>query len=193
MYTTKSTKKSNNVSSCDCSSCDRSSKLESTKQEEMSKTSYPKNSGAYLQTSGIKPEMQKHITAEKLNGGAITLGVPEQVDAQKCVGISEDGKTVTILHSGVYFLIAAPQTGFTCSSGVARFWLKKNGENVANSNIQLNGDTNTKDVIVLQAILECDKCDKIQVCGNGHYAQVEAIQHEGEPLVPSVIFSIFKI
>ena len=155
------------------------------------KCKYEKGKSAYLQSSGIKPRNQK-ITVEVVEGDAITLGAKSQIDAQENVGISGDGQTIKIRKDGIYFLLAAPQTGFT-GSGKARFWLRLNGDDVANSNVQLNGDANIKDVIVIQAILELESGDRVQVIGDGSNAQVEAIQNHGEPLVPSIIFSLFKI
>ncbi|MDH3824142.1 MAG: hypothetical protein OES19_10485, partial [Nitrosopumilus sp.] len=73
---------------------------------------------------------------------------------------------VQILESGTYVLIAAPQVGRTSGneSRSVDFWLRKNGRDIANSNIRcvLQTDQN-KDVIVNQTMMPFQAGDVINV------------------------------
>ena len=73
-----------------------------------------------------------------------------------------------------------------------------NGKDVANSNVQLCQDAGSraKDVIVSQGIVPLAAGDALEVMmsANNPAAKlcIEAIQPSGEPLVPSIIFSMIK-
>ncbi len=125
----------------------------------------------------------------------IKLNLTDAID-----GVGHDNSNPEDIHiekSGPYFIVAAPQTG-TCTKfcpSYADFWLRVNNKDVPNSNIRLQFATAaTKDVIVLQAIVELKRGDLLNVLmsGNGD-TFIEAIKPENEPLVPSIIFSLFKI
>ena len=107
---------------------------------------------------------------------------------------------VRILESGTYVLIAAPQVGRTSGneSRSVDFWLRKNGRDIANSNIRcvLQTDQN-KDVIVNQTMMSFQAGDVINVMmaveKAGEGLGIEAIKTQGRPLIPSIIFSAHKI
>jgi hypothetical protein len=107
---------------------------------------------------------------------------------------------VRIVKSGTYVLIAAPQVGRTSGDGASSvdFWLRKNGKDIANSNIRcvLQTDQN-KDVIVNQTMMPFQAGDVINVMmaveKTGEGLGIEAIKTEGRPLIPSIIFSMHKI
>jgi len=107
---------------------------------------------------------------------------------------------VQILESGTYVLIAAPQVGRTSGneSRSVDFWLRKNGRDIANSNIRcvLQTDQN-KDVIVNQTMMPFQAGDVINVMmaveKTGEGLGIEAIKTQGRPLIPSIIFSMHKI
>ena len=156
---------------CDCSKC------------------RPKKKGNYAQlSSDILQKARCEPVKVKLN----------LQDAISGVGHHKSCPTdITIKKSGAYFVVAAPQVGSTnkfCPS-YADFWLRLNGDDVPNSNVRfqmVNGAS--KDVIVLQAIVEVKCGDLLNVMMSGTKgAFIEPIKPCEEPLVPSIIFSIFKI
>jgi hypothetical protein len=113
---------------------------------------------------------------------------------------NEHPTDVRIVQSGTYLLIAAPQVGRTSGneSSSVDFWLRKNGRDIANSNIRcvLQTDQN-KDVIVNQTMMPFAAGDVINVMmaveKTGEGLGIEAIKTEGRPLIPSIIFSMHKI
>jgi len=76
--------------------------------------------------------------------------------------------------------------------------LRKNGTDIPNSNVRfvLNGNTH-KDVIVNQTMMPFNRDDLINVMMSVEVADeglgIEAIHPTGEPLIPSIIFSMHKI
>ncbi len=118
-------------------------------------------------------------------------GIEHSNDHPADIGISE---------SGVYVLIAAPQVGRKSGdkSESVDFWLRKNGKDIPNSNVRCTIRTNEdKDVIVNQTMSAFKAGDVLNVMmaidtvGDG--LGIEAIQTDGRPLIPSIIFSMHKI
>ena len=144
------------------------------------------NCGRYVQlSSNITQQASATPTQIQMN----------LVDAVQGVKV-RDGTDVVVTKRGVYFVVAAPQVG-TSGSGPshADFWLRLNGKDVSNSNVRIQfNSSDSKDVIVAQAILELDGCDSLSVLftgSNGTY--IEAIKPDNEPLIPSIIFSLYRI
>ncbi len=113
---------------------------------------------------------------------------------------AENPGTIRITDSGIYVLISAPQVGRT-SGEKARFvdfWLRKNGTDIPNSNVRvvLQGNSQ-KDVIVNQTMMPFNRDDLINVMMSVEVPDeglgIEAIHPTGEPLIPSIIFSMHKI
>jgi len=135
-----------------------------------------------------------------------TVTTPVQVELNQNDSISgiqhsaENPGTIKITDSGIYVLIAAPQVGRT-SGTKARFvdfWLRKNGTDIQNSNVRVViGEDNSKDVIVNQTMMPFNAGDLINVMMSVEVADeglgIEAIHPTGEPLIPSIIFSMHKI
>jgi len=135
-----------------------------------------------------------------------TVTTPVQVTLNQNDSISgvehsaEQPGTVRINESGIYVLIAAPQVGRTSGkeNRFVDFWLRKNGTDIANSNVRVVvGDKGSKDVIVNQAMMPFDAGDLINVMMSVEVPDeglgIEAIHPTGEPLIPSIIFSMHKI
>ena len=79
-------------------------------------------------------------------------------------------------------------------SFVADFWVAINGEAAADSNVRLATGPAGKDVIVTQGVYELHAHDTISVFGAGSGgAFIEFIEEEGEPNIPSIIVSVFKV
>ncbi len=107
---------------------------------------------------------------------------------------------IQITESGTYVVIAAPQVGRKLGNGPSSidFWLRKNGEDIPNSNVRAVVGTNeSKDVIVNQTMMPFRAGDVLNVMmaveKTGEGLGVEAIQTPGRPLIPSIIFSMHKI
>ena len=107
---------------------------------------------------------------------------------------------VAIQESGTYVVIAAPQVGRTSGDGASSidFWLRKNGMDIANSNVRcVLGTNENKDVIVNQTMMPFNAGDVLNVMMAvekvGEGLGIEAIKTEGRPLIPSIIFSMHKI
>ena len=110
---------------------------------------------------------------------------------------TKDPTEVVIPSAGAYFIIAAPQVGFTSGGGstaIADFWVLINGEPAADSNVRLEAKSReTKDVIVTQGIYELKAGDKVGICGAGENSFIEYIEEsDEEPAIPSIIVSLFK-
>ena len=112
----------------------------------------------------------------------------------------ESPADIRVSESGVYVLIAAPQVGRTSGDGTGHvdFWLRKNGQDIPNSNVRVairNNDD--KDVIVNQTMSAFKAGDVINVIMAvdtvGEGLGIEAIKTPGRPLIPSIIFSMHKI
>ena len=109
-------------------------------------------------------------------------------------------KDIRVVESGVYVLIAAPQVGRTSGNGPGHvdFWLRKNNEDMANSNVRCTiKNDDDKDVIVNQTMSAFKTGDVINVMmavgKTGEGLGIEAIKSKDRPLIPSIIFSMHKI
>jgi len=111
-------------------------------------------------------------------------------------GIELSGSAATVKKAGNYFIVAAPQVLLGSSNATLTCWLQVNGADVPNSNVllQTTVDIPFRDVIVSQGVIWLEKDDvvTVMVSGTGSVA-LEAISPAGQPLVPSIIFTIFKM
>jgi len=107
---------------------------------------------------------------------------------------------IHITESGVYVVIAAPQIGRTHGTEprYVDIWLRKNGDDIPHSNVRLVVRTKEdKAVIVNQTMLPFNRDDIINIMMSVEVADeglgLETIRPKGEPVIPSIIFSILKI
>ncbi len=115
-------------------------------------------------------------------------------------GIVLADNQITVSEGGPYLVFAAPQVGREGDGphGCFDLWLRVNGTDVANSNVQLCQDAGSlaKDVIISQGIVPMEENDILEVMMSASNPEaaicIEAIQPEGEPLVPAIIFSMIK-
>ena len=115
-------------------------------------------------------------------------------------GMTLANSQVTVGEAGPYLIVAAPQVGREGGGAYGCFdlWLRVNGEDVGNSNVQLCQDEGSmaKDVIISQGIVPMEEGDVLEVMMSASNPEanmcIEAIQPAGEPLVPSIIFSMIK-
>jgi 2-keto-4-pentenoate hydratase/2-oxohepta-3-ene-1,7-dioic acid hydratase in catechol pathway len=96
---------------------------------------------------------------------------------------------------GAFFLIAAAQAGGK-TKGLVRLWMRVNGKDVDNSNTeQIILDPSFTSVLVSQGVAELKRGDKVTVVFSGSEPGVGLVVKKpaGEPVVPSVIFSGWRI
>jgi hypothetical protein len=119
-------------------------------------------------------------------------------------GLVHDDKAksseITIKTAGVYFMVAAIQVGKEKGEGddYIDVWMKQNGKDVDNSGCrQALKDPKFTTVLVCQGIAECKAGDKFNVVISSNTADngvgIVKIAPKGEPAIPSIIFSIYKI
>ena len=112
----------------------------------------------------------------------------------------EDSGDIHVTESGVYVVIAAPQIGriHGTEPRYVDIWLRKNGDDIPHSNVRLVIRTkDDKDVIVNQTMFPFNRRDVINIMMSVEVADeglgLETIRPKGEPVIPSIIFSIHKI
>jgi hypothetical protein len=142
--------------------------------------------------------------------GALGVGSPltyNSVDAiSSNITFTSGGSKVKIVVPGAYFVIAAIQVGYSgpgtgffgkllgnVATFIADYYVAVNGADVSNSNVRLLGTETTKDVIVTQGVYVLAKDDEIEVIGAGTNSISEYIKQAGEPDIPSIITTIYKI
>jgi hypothetical protein len=110
------------------------------------------------------------------------------------------GTDITIKTEGVYFMVAAIQVGKEkgTEDDYIDVWMKQNGKDVDNSGCrQVIKDPKFTTVLVCQGIAECKAGDKFNVVISSNTADkgvgIVKIAPKGEPAIPSIIFSIYKI
>jgi hypothetical protein len=114
-------------------------------------------------------------------------------DASK--NIKQDKGVVTVNETGAFFLIAAAQVGGK-TKGLVRLWMRVNGKDVDNSNTeQIILDPSFTSVLVSQGVAELKRGDKVTVVFSGSEPGVGLVVKKpaGEPVVPSLIFSGWRI
>jgi hypothetical protein len=110
-------------------------------------------------------------------------------------GITNDNGVVTVPEDGTYFLMAAAQVGGK-AAGQVRVWMRVNDADVGNSNtIQVIADPSFTAVLVCQGLATLKKGDKVVVAYSSTVADLglAVTSPAGEPVVPSIIFSAFKV
>ena len=146
---------------------------------------------SFLQASGSATQIITHAnTPQRL--------LIDVEDAAKGIHLNPNEGSAQVEHDGAYLVITAPQVGRIGDGDVQNFrcWLRVGDHDVPNSNVLLNLFGSTKDVIVAQAIVNLKRGDEVSVwmsASSGGDVAVEAIKPMGEPLVPSVIFSMLKV
>lgn len=145
------------------------------------------------------PYAQLSSSVTQMNA-PLGVGAPiifDSIDALSKLGFNETmPNQITVMEDAAYFILAAPQVGpvDTSLGFVADYWVSVNGEAAANSNVRIHDDFGMgNDVIVCQGVYELAAGDVVQVMASGVNSYTEAIVEEGEPLVPSIIFSMHKV
>ncbi len=142
--------------------------------------------------------LQASSSVTQCPGTAPTLVEMDIIDAAE--GVMLANNQITVGEAGPYLIVAAPQVGREGGGpyGCFDLWLRINGADVANSNVQLCQDEGSmaKDVIISQGIVPMEAGDMLEVMMSASNPEanicIEAIQPAGEPLVPAIIFSMIK-
>ena len=149
---------------------------------------------ASLNSASATSWIQASSTEEQLAADAKPKVVTmTSTDAAK--NIKQDKGVITVNESGAYFLIAAAQVGGK-AKGLVRMWMRVNGKDVDNSNTeQIITDPSFTAVLVCQGVAELKRGDKVTVVFSGSEPGVGLVVKKptGEPVVPSMIFSGWKI
>ena len=110
-------------------------------------------------------------------------------------GLTQDKGVITISEDGTYFAIAAAQVGGS-AKGLVRLWMRVNDKDVDNSNTEQSiGDPSFTAVLVCQGLMELKKGDKVVAVYSGSAKGLGLVVKKpgGEPVVPSIIVSVYKI
>jgi hypothetical protein len=144
----------------------------------------------------LSSSMSQKATAE---GALVTM---DSNDALGGLAHDDKGKSpdVMIKADGVYFMVAAIQVGKEKGEAddYIDVWMKQNGKDVDNSGCrQTIKDPKFTTVLVCQGIAECKAGDKFNVVISTNAPKdgigIVKIAPKGEPAIPSIIFSIYKI
>lgn len=145
------------------------------------------------------------VSAFKIDGSAFaqlssTQTQPASATAQAVVlhqtdtakEIKHTNGTITFQKEGLYFVVAAGQVGG--GSGVVKLWLRRNGRDTDNSNTAQSLSDGFTSVLVSQTLLPAKAGDTLQlvqsVDGTGGMV---ATKPKGEPTIPSMMFSAFRV
>lgn len=115
-------------------------------------------------------------------------------------GDKEKTEQIVVKTPGVYFVVAAAQVGRSKGAGddYVDLWIRQNGKDVDNSNTRQSiKDVNFTGVLVCQGIAECKAGDVFTVTASASVSDqglgLIATTPKGEPAIPSIIFSMYKI
>jgi len=142
--------------------------------------------GGYIQASSEEDQISKDTKPNK-----VTMN---STDAAK--GLKNDKGIVTLNETGTYFTIVGVQVGSRGGTGLVRLWFQTNGKDADNSNCeQMVPTADFTTVMISQGVGEYKKGDKINAMYSGSAPGIGLVYKKpaGEPAVPSVIFSAWKI
>jgi hypothetical protein len=143
--------------------------------------------GGYIQASSEADQIVKEANKPQL----VTMN---STDAAK--GLKNANGVVQLDQTGTYFTIVGVQVGSRGGTGLVRLWFQTNGKDADNSNCeQLIPTPEFTTVMISQGVGEYKKGDKVSTMISGSAAGIGLVYKKpaGEPAVPSVIFSAWKI
>jgi len=143
--------------------------------------------GGYIQASSEEDQIVGTANKPQL----VTM---PSTDAAK--GIKNNKGVVVLDQTGTYFTIVGVQVGSRGGTGLVRLWFQTNGKDVDNSNCeQMVPTPDYTTVMISQGVGEYKKGDKVNAMISGSAPGIGLVYKKpaGEPAVPSVIFSAWKI
>ena len=146
--------------------------------------------GGASATSWIQASSTEEQLAADPKPKVVTMN---STDASK--NIKQEKGVVRFNESGAFFVMAAAQVGGK-AKGLVRMWMRLNGKDIDNSNTeQLISDPSFTAVLVCQGVAEVKRGDRVEVVFSGSEVGVGLVVKKptGEPVVPSVIFSGWRI
>jgi hypothetical protein len=143
--------------------------------------------GGYIQASSEEDQIVAAANKPQL----VTM---KSTDAAK--GLKNNNGVVILDQSGTYFTIVGVQVGSRGGTGLVRLWFQTNGKDADNTNCEQQVPTaDYTTVMISQGVGEYKKGDKINAMISGSATGIGLVYKKpaGEPAVPSVIFSAWKI
>jgi hypothetical protein len=140
---------------------------------------------SYLQASSTEEQL-----ASDTKPKVVTMN---STDASK--NIKQEKGVIRFNETGAFFVMAAAQVGGK-GKGLVRMWMRLNGKDIDNSNTeQMIFDPSFTAVLVCQGVAEVKRGDRIEVVFSGSDPGIGLVVKKptGEPVVPSVIFSGWRI
>ena len=157
---------------------------------------------ADAQTSAIYAQLSSEVTQDPQDTKPMIVQMQSNDALQ---GLDHSDKTntgtLTVKTAGAYFVVAAVQVGKDSTGEAGDYldiWIKQNGKDVDNSGCrQVIHDPKFTTVMVCQGVSECKAGDTFNVAIAASVAGkgigIKAIKPAGEPVIPSIIFSMYKI
>jgi len=148
-------------------------------------------SGAFAAGGYIQASSEEDQIATDTKPKLVTMA---STDAAK--GIKNNKGVVILDQTGTYFTIVGVQVGSRGGTGLVRLWFQTNGKDVDNSNCeQMVPTPDFTTVMISQGVGEYKKGDKVNAMFSGSAPGIGLVYKKpaGEPAVPSVIFSAWKI
>jgi hypothetical protein len=148
-------------------------------------------SGAFAAGGYIQASSEEDQIATDTKPKLVTMA---STDAAK--GIKNNKGVVILDQTGTYFTIVGVQVGSRGGTGLVRLWFQTNGKDVDNSNCeQMVPTPDFTTVMISQGVGEYKRGDKVNTMISGSAAGIGLVYKKpaGEPAVPSVIFSAWKI
>ena len=148
-------------------------------------------SGAFAAGGYIQASSEEDQIATDTKPKLVTMA---STDAAK--GIKNNKGVVILDQTGTYFTIVGVQVGSRGGTGLVRLWFQTNGKDVDNSNCeQMIPTADFTTVMISQGVGEYKKGDKVNAMISGSAPGIGLVYKKpaGEPAVPSVIFSAWKI
>ena len=145
--------------------------------------------GSASATSYLQASSSEEQFAPDTKPKVVTMN---STDASK--NIKQEKGVIRVNENGAFFVMAAAQVGGK-TKGLVRMWMRQNGKDIDNSNTeQLISDGFTT-VLVCQGVAEMKRGDRIEVVFSASDPGVGLVVKKpaGEPVVPSVIFSAWRI
>src|SRR6267154_6379454 len=149
------------------------------------------STGAFAAGGYIQASREEDQIAKDTKPVMITMA---STDAAK--GLKNNKGVVILDQSGTYFTIVGVQVGSRGGTGLVRLWFQTNGKDVDNSNCEQQIPTaDYTTVMISQGVGEYKKGDKVNTMISGSATGIGLVYKKpaGEPAVPSVIFSAWKI
>lgn len=138
--------------------------------------------------------VQASTSYSQYGGGTVEF---DTIDDSNGVFFEEEDSAFIMDFDGLYLIVAAPQVGGIeagTPKGCANFWLSVNDVDVENSNVTwCSNDKTDGDVIVSQGVTVLNESDVVKVEWSTTGPALEAIYTEGEPLTPSIIFTLVQV